>query len=587
LKAIKTFVQQIIEALSTVLEVEITVVDKDLERIAGTGKFRSKIGNKIPNTYILNKVIQTGQHHIIEDPGRNKLCKGCPDSHRCPETAVIDLPIVLENNIIGAMALVSFDEVTRKKLLQKKNKLLLFIKHFSQLISSKVLEEKLTKESLFLSEQLKSVLNTIDEGIIVINKTGRINLVNSYVKQKVDSFMEQNLIGKPIGKIMPEINLNNALSLGNRINYQKGFIKNKTNIFQIIYSCCPISLAGNVEGAILNFHIAEDANKLIYKMSEVKDLVTFEDILGESPIFTEAKLRAKTAAKNDSTILLLGESGTGKELFARAVHSASQRHTRPFIVINCAAIPDNLLESELFGYEKGAFTGARKEGKPGKFELADKGTILLDEIGDMDMIMQAKLLRVLEDKCIERIGGTKTRKIDVRVIASTSRNLDDMLQSNSFRIDLYYRISTIPIYLPPLRQRREDIPSYLDFFRRHFNHTLDKEIKGFSNEAEEMLRQYKWPGNVREVKNVIEYAVNMETSANITVKNLPDKIKEEINTNGNSVNSFKEREAEDILKMLARFGETTKGKKIAANELGISLATLYRKIKKYNIAVSS
>jgi len=570
--------------MSTILEVEITIVDYNLERIAGTGKFKSEIGVKIPESYILNKVIKTGQHHIITNPGENDLCKDCLHYHHCIETAIIDLPIVSDEHIIGSMCLVSFNEIQRKKLLQKKNTLLLFIKHFSQLISSKVREEKLKKESLFMSEQLISVLNAIKQGIIVINKDGIINLVNSYVKKRVDFFLQKELLGKPIFKIMPEIALAKVLNSDHTVDYKKGFMKSKKNTFQIIYSCIPIRLShSGFEGVILAFHISEDANKLISKMSEARNLVIFDDLLGPSKIFNESKLKAQVAAKNDSTILLLGESGTGKELFAKAIHAASKRNKGPFVVINCAAIPDSLLESELFGYEGGAFTGARKEGKIGKFEQADKGTLVLDEIGDMNMSMQAKLLRVLEDKCIERIGSTKLKKINVRVISSTSKNIDDMVEKENFRSDLYYRISTIPIVLPPLRQRKEDIPIYLDFFRRHFNFQLEKEIKGFSSEAEKILKEYDWPGNVREIKNVVEYAINMEDDTYIRVTSIPDRIRNGSNARNSALSSKERKESEAIIKELEKYGKTTTGKRLAANEIGVSLATLYRRIKKYNI----
>jgi len=583
LKTIQPFVQQIVETMSTVLEVEITIVDNNLERIAGTGKFKSEIGAKIPESYILNKVIKTGLNHIIENPGENKLCKDCPHYHHCIETAVIDLPIVSNDHIIGAMCLVSFNEIQRKKLLQKKNNLLLFIKDFSQLITSKVMEEKLKKESLFMSEQLTSVLNTINEGIIVIDKDGTINLVNSYVKQKLGFFMENDLLGKSIWRFMPEIAMGSVLNSDDPINYQKGSIKNKKNIFQIIYSCIPVRISSEVKGAILVFHISEDAKKIVHRISEVRDLVIFDDLLGASKIFNESKLKAQIAAKNDSTVLLLGETGTGKELFAKAIHSASKRNSGPFIVINCAAIPDSLLESELFGYERGAFTGARKEGKPGKFEQANKGTLLLDEIGDMNMAMQAKLLRALEDKCIERIGSTKLKRIDVRVIAATSKNIDHMVEKENFRSDLYYRISTIPIVLPPLRQRKKDIPIYLDFFRRHFNFVLEKEIKGITKEVEQILKKYDWPGNVRELKNVVEHAMNMENDTYINIASIPDKIRDNTNAK-NSTLSFKEKkESQAILKELEKYGKTTTGKRLASKEIGVSLATLYRKIKKYNL----
>ncbi|MCK4822153.1 sigma 54-interacting transcriptional regulator, partial [bacterium] len=212
---------------------------------------------------------------------------------------------------------------------------------------------------MLISEQLRGVINAIDEGIILVDKEGNISLVNSYVKKRIDSKIAEKVLGKAITKFMPEIPLDRVLYSGHSINYQKGFIKNGKQIFQIIYSCIPVRISGEVEAAILVFHISEDANKLIARISEAKDLITFDDLLGVSKTFNKSKLKAEVAAKNDSTVLLLGESGTGKELFAKATHSASKRNRGPFVVINCAAIPDSLLESELFGYERGAFTGAR------------------------------------------------------------------------------------------------------------------------------------------------------------------------------------------------------------------------------------
>ena len=569
--------------MSTILDAEITVVDHTLERIAGTGKFKSEIGHKIPESYVLSKVIKTGQQYIVENPGGNELCEQCLHLNHCNETAIIALPIFSNHHIIGGMCLVAFNEPQRSKLLMNSENLLMFIKHFSELISSKALEEKLIQKSQLLSEQLTNVINAIDAGIIVIDKQGDISLVNSYVKKRINSQIERKFLYHSIKKFLPEIPLDRVLNYRCTISYQKSFIKMDNNTFQIIYSLVPVCVSDEVEGATLIFHISEDAQKLIHQITEAKDLVTFDDILGVSKILQESKSRAAIAARNDSTILLLGESGTGKELFAKAIHYFSKRDKGPFITINCAAIPDNLLESELFGYDRGAFTGARHEGKIGKFELADKGTILLDEIGDMPVGLQAKLLRVLEEKSYERIGGTKPIKVNVRIIASTSKNLDEMVEVGDFRSDLYYRISTIPIFLPPLKQRKEDIQIYLDYYLRHFNYTLDKESKGFTKEAEKMLKEYDWPGNVRELKNTVEYAVNMETSPYISLKNLPERIKGGKNSSSNILDSSEKDEKELIMEKLAKYGRTTVGKKMVAKEMDMGLATLYRKIKKYHL----
>ena len=581
---IQPFIQKIVEAMSTILDIEITVVDNTLKRIAGTGTFKPKIGEKIPNSFVLATVIKSGKYHIIENPGEHSLCKNCLCRHECNETAIIALPIVSRNCVIGGMCLVAFNKLQREKLLSKKEVLFSFIKNFSELISSKASEDALTESAQLMSEQLRNVIDAINEGIIVVNKKGDVSLVNAYVKEKINPRIQQIFLNKPLRHFMPEVPLDLTLNFGQHVNYQKGFIKDGRNLFQIIYSLIPVRVSSEVEGAILIFQLSEYAQRLAHKISEIRDSITFDEILGVSKSLREAKFKAEMAARNDSTILLLGESGTGKELFARAIHSTSKRKSEPFIVINCAAIPDNLLESELFGYDKGAFTDARKEGKQGKFELADKGTLLLDEIGDMNLGMQSKLLRFLEDKAFERVGGTTPVAVDVRIIASTSRNLDQMLEKGNFRLDLYYRVSTIPIVLPPLRQRKEDILVYVDFFQRHFNIVLDKEIKGFTREALEVLRKYDWPGNVREIKNVVEYAMNMEESPYVCLKNLPERIVTGKSLVANNLESLDTQEAELLINKLTKFGKTTVGKKLVAKEMGISLATLYRKLKRHHIA---
>ncbi|MCF0144678.1 MAG: sigma 54-interacting transcriptional regulator, partial [Firmicutes bacterium] len=245
-------------------------------------------------------------------------------------------------------------------------------------------------------------------------------------------------------------------------------------------------------------------------LSDTNPISSLESIISKSPEMEQVKRRAFQVAHSDSTILITGESGTGKGLLARSIHRESDRADQPFVTVNCAAIPEMLLESELFGYEKGAFTGAEKDGKPGKFQLADKGTIFLDEIGDMPLHLQVKLLNCLQNKQVDPVGGSKPVDVDVRVIAATNKELEKMIEEKTFREDLYFRLNVIPIYLPPLRERREDVDILLDFALRKFNLRLNKRIIGFSEEARRVLNKYSWPGNVREIENAVEYAVNME-----------------------------------------------------------------------------
>ncbi|ABY95788.1 MULTISPECIES: sigma-54 interaction domain-containing protein [Thermoanaerobacter] len=314
-------------------------------------------------------------------------------------------------------------------------------------------------------------------------------------------------------------------------------------------------------------------------------------IIGKNYHFTEIKKLIRQIAATEHTILLQGESGTGKELFARYIHHLSPRKDDPFIAINCAAIPENLLESELFGYEDGSFTGARRGGKPGKFELANGGTIFLDEIGDMPLPLQAKLLRVLEDRQVERIGATISRPVDIRVIAATNKNLKELIDAKLFREDLFFRLSVFPVYIPALRERRDDILLLLDFYLKNICLEQDKPFKIFSPETIEILQNYSWPGNIRELKNVVTYAVSLCKDDIITPQYLPKYLQNGVSfnkyqfTNVKSEHSFIEDEQlkNQLEILLAKYGKSTQSKKLIAQELGISLATLYRWLKKYRI----
>lgn len=292
----------------------------------------------------------------------------------------------------------------------------------------------------------------------------------------------------------------------------------------------------------------------------------------------------------DSTILITGESGTGKELFAHAIHHESLRKKGPFIAVNCGAIPENLLESELFGYEEGAFTGARRSGKPGKFELANGGTLFLDEIGDMPLHLQVKLLRVLQEYTIERVGGIKPLIIDVRIIAATNRNLEEMIKDNQFRNDLYYRLSVIPFHIPPLRERMEDLELLVHCFIQKYNLILGKNIKGYKKDALARMVEYSWPGNVRELENAIEYSANVCPDSLIDASYLPDRIIKHTTALSplkpqESVRSIADLEKNAIVEALKRYGTSNHAKENIARYLGMSRSTLYRKIKEMGIQV--
>jgi DNA-binding NtrC family response regulator len=322
-------------------------------------------------------------------------------------------------------------------------------------------------------------------------------------------------------------------------------------------------------------------------------------IIGNSPQMKEIYSLIKQVAKSSSTtVLIQGESGTGKELVARAVHRLSARKSGRFVDINCAALTESLLEAELFGYEKGAFTGAATAGKPGLFEIADKGTVFLDEIGEMGVLLQAKLLRILQERQFKRVGGIQDIKIDVRIIASTNRNLEEEIASGNFRKDLYYRLKVLPIYVPPLRERREDIMLLVKYFIHKYNNEFGKNICDIPPDTERILLEYGWPGNIRELKNVVERGVLIANGsalspkyvANISVGKKESESLAGITVDGNadcvssggldarSLAFMEKQHIENVLK------ETSWRRAEAARVLGINRTTLYNKIKEYGIA---
>lgn len=358
-------------------------------------------------------------------------------------------------------------------------------------------------------KQIQAVLNAAGEGIIAVDEHGIITHFNPAAAGIVQ-VEAGRAVNRPIGKV-----LNEDLPILDTIRTGKGYdnleIKLSTPAGKSHYftSGRPIiNEAGEVMGAVATLKDIREVRKLYHSIHHTS-LITFDEIVYNSKAMGEVVDLARRAALSSSTVLLRGESGTGKELFARAIHSASPRQDQPFVAINCAALPDTLLESELFGYEEGTFTGAKKGGKQGLFELADRGTIFLDEIGEIPPHLQVKLLRVLQERCVRRVGGSDEIKVDVRVVAATNKDLEAMIRTREFREDLYYRLNVIPVQIPPLRQRREDLPYLIDYFLTELTREMRIPFKSLSEQARAKLLAHSWPGNVRELRNVLERAINL------------------------------------------------------------------------------
>ena len=425
----------------------------------------------------------------------------------------------------------------------------------------------------------KTILDNSLEGIITIDRNSNITAINPSA-QKLIGFKEIDVLGKNAINIVPNLNLNEYID-NNKGSYNEIItINNK----EIMCTRIPIEVNKNSVGAIATFHETETIQKMehvIRKKLYIKGHIanaSFSDLTGESVDFKKAISMAKTFAKTDSNILINGETGTGKELFAQSIHNHSKKALGPFIVINCAALPPNILESELFGYVGGAFTGANKAGKPGLFEVAHTGTVFLDEISEMDYLNQGRLLRVLQEKNVVRLGSDTVIPIDVRVIAASNKDLIELVRENKFRNDLYFRLNVLTLNLPPLKNRNEDILLLANFSLMKFNEKYNKNLS-FSKDALSLLNSYDWPGNVRELYNIIERAVIISNGTVIT-EELLDTIGDFIPKKSSLLTYKEETQVNQIKEALI---ESNGNISEAANILNIDRSTLYRRIKKYNL----
>ncbi len=448
----------------------------------------------------------------------------------------------------------------------------------------------LITESQSLTERLNLLINNLEESVISVNLHLTITSVNTSATN-ILNYEKNQLINHSIEEISPAIS-----------NYLKSTIQSKTIIkhkqlsigtTSVIASFIPLLQWQTVTGGMVVLKDITDYEQVARDLVSTKQSANyFTHIISRSERMEDLKQQALIAAQSFSTILISGKSGTGKELIADGIHFSSGRKGK-FIKINCAAIPEELLEAEIFGYTSGAFTGAKKGGKPGKFELAHEGTLFLDEIGDMPLSLQAKLLRVLQEREFERVGGTKTIKVDVRIIAATNKNLIELIAKGNFREDLYYRINVIQLHIPPLNERMEDIPLLCNHFIEKCNAKTKRTIVGISNGGIEKLQQYDWPGNVRQLENIIERAYHFTNTKwieplHIQFEELTHGLQQTQPTfhsfnNGyftNQKNLLKESEKSLIIQALIQTnGNRTK----AAHLLGISRSTLYEKIKNYAI----
>ena len=581
---IKNSVQEVTDAISLVLDVDVTIIDEKFIRVAATGKYRELIGKRIPSNSVFESVANDKSPKYIGQSHYDLFCKRCSAQKTCNELATIGYPIIKNDKVIGIIGIVAFEEIQRKKIRKNHKSLIYFLGKLSNLMVGTLTSYEIIQELKIQTEVTKKIIDNFRYGIMCINNNGDIKYINKNA-ENILSIKKKEAVNKNIKKILPEIG--DSIF---EVKQQEKKLNVKNNKLSIFIKNNPVMLQNERVSNIVELHKTSDVIRDAYQIFEGKKNVSFDDIIGESSKLKDVKAIAKQIADTDSTVLLYGESGTGKELFARAIHFDSKRCDSPFIAINCASIPDNLLESELFGYEGGAFTGAKKEGQMGKFELANGGTIFLDEIGDMPLHLQPKILRVLQSHCFTRIGGKDLISVDIRLIAATNRNLEQMITNGEFREDLYYRLSVIPISLPALREREQDILLLSSFLLKKYCIKLNTEPKKFTSEVKNIFLNYAWPGNIRELENAIEYMVNISKGELITSEYLPVTIKHKMQTaptiKGNSSlkSQLDKYECQILESMLKKYGKSTESKEKIASILNINLSTFYRKLSKYNLS---
>ncbi len=563
---IKDDIAKYAETISQILDIDVEVMDKDFTRIAGTGRIKDKVGmNMFNDSHIYKKVLKTKETYIITNPRKDEICENCPSKGTCSEVLEISTPIIFKSKAVGVIGLICFDEIKKNNFLEKKDLYIGFLKQMASFISSHIYQEA---EKIMIENNNQVLLNIVDRmpnAIIITNEHNKVELVNTMGNSLFGYYNPESLV---------------------KAEGITDFLDKKE--FSLTYNGVTL----NIVGDIINFPNNMGRFRTLYVFQEAekfkKYIHQFNNKFAKTFIFNSSQMqnvysKIQKVAKTTTTVLITGESGTGKEVAARAIHENSNRSEGPFIPVNCGAIPESLMESEFFGYVKGAFTGANPKGKIGFFEQADGGTIFLDEIGDMPLSLQVKLLRVLQEKTVSPIGSDKTKEIDIRIVAATNKNLEELVNENKFREDLFYRLNVFPIDIPPLRNRPKDIEELTTYFIVKYSQLFDTPVKSISDEVMKIFLTYSWPGNIRELKNIVEYIINIvdERDSFISVKHLPPRLIS--SSDKKEIKTLAEMEKDAIETLLETFGTSSKDKAKIAKTLDISLATLYRKLKQYNL----
>lgn len=580
LMQIQPTIQRFARMLASVLQLEVEIVDENLCRVAGTGAYGKFLGRQLSgNSRLLRHVLETKTEKVVTQSRSDPLCEGCDSKENCREKAFLGTPVILQDRCVGVISLIAVTHEQQEHISDNLREFSDYVRHISTIFVSKLLEDQGPGDNI--SKIFATMIDNMDQGVLVVDDESRVQFVNQ-TALKTLGVVQNNIIGKPI-RFRP-LTFESNFTHGHMQHIVSWDDKSELIIGQL----------HNIQGRQL-FLMAFHQSHTSFSVANAPDEPHIEQLVGECRVMRQLKRLISRIAPSPSSVMVVGESGTGKEVVARAIHKLSGRRNKPFIAINCAAIPEQLLESELFGYVKGAFTGASANGKTGLIQAANTGTLFLDEIGDMPLMLQAKLLRAIEAREILPIGASSPIQVDIRIISATNQNLAQFIAEGKFREDLFYRLNVIPITLPPLRERQEDIELLVHYFLHLHTRRLGSVYPGIAPDVVEILRKHRWPGNLRELSNLMEYLVNVVPSGEVIDSTLlPPNLLNNGTTEQSDVTevseahlslddaggtALEEMEKQMIREALSRHNS----KKQVADELGIGIATLYRKIKKYEL----
>ncbi|MCG9404990.1 sigma-54-dependent Fis family transcriptional regulator [Escherichia coli] len=580
LMQIQPTIQRFARMLASVLQLEVEIVDENLCRVAGTGAYGKFLGRQLSgNSRLLRHVLETKTEKVVTQSRFDPLCEGCDSKENCREKAFLGTPVILQDRCVGVISLIAVTHEQQEHISDNLREFSDYVRHISTIFVSKLLEDQGPGDNI--SKIFATMIDNMDQGVLVVDDESRVQFVNQ-TALKTLGVVQNNIIGKPI-RFRP-LTFESNFTHGHMQHIVSWDDKSELIIGQL----------HNIQGRQL-FLMAFHQSHTSFSVANAPDEPHIEQLVGECRVMRQLKRLISRIAPSPSSVMVVGESGTGKEVVARAIHKLSGRRNKPFIAINCAAIPEQLLESELFGYVKGAFTGASANGKTGLIQAANTGTLFLDEIGDMPLMLQAKLLRAIEAREILPIGASSPIQVDIRIISATNQNLAQFIAEGKFREDLFYRLNVIPITLPPLRERQEDIELLVHYFLHLHTRRLGSVYPGIAPDVVEILRKDRWPGNLRELSNLMEYLVNVVPSGEVIDSTLlPPNLLNNGTTEQSDVTevseahlslddaggtALEEMEKQMIREALSRHNS----KKQVADELGIGIATLYRKIKKYEL----